>query len=319
VLPVLGNHDTWPVNNEDLSKAEANKPVLLYDEMWADYFTTPEAKQTFKEFGYYSMPLKAGGKNYDSTWVIGINCQVANDMNWWRLAEINDPLNHIAWLEAELARLQKIGAQALIVSHFTPTSYLYSFGKRFKSLMERYQDVVRFSFTGHSHLQGFHITKSIKEQQPLGWSFLAGSVGSNGNKNPVFNVVEMDAEFMVPVGIEVYYADIMKANKEGKLTWEHYISWGKEYNLPDMRPSHMSAFAERIRDDEQTAINFIYNAFRGARSRLDECDEDCRLGVFCEVQSSGPRDGQICHGKTPKPSFYELVMDPWYEVTQSPW
>lgn len=45
VFPTLGNHDTWPVNVEDFGKAEGSKPVVNYDKVWADYFTTPEAKE----------------------------------------------------------------------------------------------------------------------------------------------------------------------------------------------------------------------------------------------------------------------------------
>lgn len=74
VYPTIGNHDTWPVNNEDFSKADNSKPLIMYDEIWSDYFTTPEAKQSFKDFGYYSMPFKANGKVYEKTWVIAINC-----------------------------------------------------------------------------------------------------------------------------------------------------------------------------------------------------------------------------------------------------
>lgn len=172
---------------------------------------------------------------------------------------------------------------------------------------------------GHNHMQGFHVTKSIKEEEPLGWTFRAGSVGPNGNKNPVFNVIEFDEEFMVPVSIEVYSADIMKANREGKLTWEHYWSWTEDYGIEDLRPSNMKKFSEKIRDDEKTAIDFAYNQYRGGMPRKESCDESCRKGYFCRVSNSGPHDRKVCSGHKSKPSPFELLMDPWYEKTDSPW
>lgn len=57
MFPIQGNHDTWPVNVERFQKAEQNGPLSVYAELWKQ-FLTEEAYETFKEWGYYSMPMK---------------------------------------------------------------------------------------------------------------------------------------------------------------------------------------------------------------------------------------------------------------------
>jgi len=42
VLPIHGNHDTWPVDEEDFSTANANPSINHIKDMWSDWIT-PEA------------------------------------------------------------------------------------------------------------------------------------------------------------------------------------------------------------------------------------------------------------------------------------
>ena len=185
-------------------------------------------------------------------------------MNWWGMRNLNDPGNHIEFLEAELTRMQKNGEKAIVLSHFPPTSYLWSFGQRFWALMDRFQDVVRMSFAGHSHSEEFHLTRSIADaNKPIGWTFMAGSVTSIGGKNPGFNVITLDAEHLVPVEIDTYMFNITQANIEQKDNWNHFHSWTADYKMEDLSPSSVLDFVNRLRDDEETAIKYTYNWHKG--------------------------------------------------------
>jgi len=42
VLPIQGNHDTWPVNIQDFSSPNSNYSINQYKQMWSDWLT-PEA------------------------------------------------------------------------------------------------------------------------------------------------------------------------------------------------------------------------------------------------------------------------------------
>ena len=74
VLPIQGNHDTWPVNIQDFSSPNSNYSINQYKEMWSDWLT-PEAQEKFGEYGYYSqeIKLKNGKELPASTRVIAIN------------------------------------------------------------------------------------------------------------------------------------------------------------------------------------------------------------------------------------------------------
>ena len=55
---------------------------------------------TFKEWGYYSMPMMLkSGKMLPNTNIIGLNCQAGNNMNWNLAQTLADPGQMLDWLE----------------------------------------------------------------------------------------------------------------------------------------------------------------------------------------------------------------------------
>jgi sphingomyelin phosphodiesterase len=53
MYPCLGNHDTWPVNNDDFSGPGACPAIQEISKMWAPWLTE-KAMDTFQKWGYYS-------------------------------------------------------------------------------------------------------------------------------------------------------------------------------------------------------------------------------------------------------------------------
>lgn len=53
VIPIQGNHDTWPVNVQDFSSPDINVPINSFMAHWADWLT-PESLKMFAHYGYYS-------------------------------------------------------------------------------------------------------------------------------------------------------------------------------------------------------------------------------------------------------------------------
>lgn len=63
-----------------------------------------------------------------------------------------DPGNHLAWLEKELAKLEKSGGQAIIITHLpTIKECIHGWGHRFRGILDRYQNVIRVGLYGHTH------------------------------------------------------------------------------------------------------------------------------------------------------------------------
>lgn len=77
--------------------------------------------------------------------------------------------------------------------------------------MERYQHITRFSLLGHVHSSGFFITKGIMDNKNIGLSYMSAAVTTFGG-NPVFTVVDIDEEFMIPLNFHIYYMNVTEAN-----------------------------------------------------------------------------------------------------------
>ena len=81
--------------------------------------------------------------------------------------------------------------------------------------MDRYQNVVRFSLFGHTHMEHFNVVKSIDDNKNIGINFICGSATTQTDMNPGFTVVEIDEEFMIPTNFKTYYFDLVEAKKTG--------------------------------------------------------------------------------------------------------
>lgn len=107
------------------------------------------------------------------------------------------------------------------------------------------------------------VTQAINTNDNIGLSFTAGSLTTYQGRNPSFSVVEMDAEYMVPVTYKTYFLNISKINSEAddvSPKWEKLHDFMMEYNLTDLSPNSIQeGLANQILVNEQTAINYLWN------------------------------------------------------------
>jgi hypothetical protein len=100
---------------------------------------------------------------------------------------------------------------------------------------------------GHTHDEDVSVVKSVStfnvsnstnetDTWNIGTNFIAGSLTAYTDKNPSFTVIEIDEEYMVPTNFKTYYYDMVKANKENKITWEILHDFKGYYGLKDLRP-----------------------------------------------------------------------------------
>lgn len=139
VFAIHGNHDTWPINIQDFSQSYSNIQINALAPLWYEWLS-PEAVVKFAEHGYYSEYLKfKDGRVSNTTKVIAMNTQVCIYLNWNLIKNRYDPGNFLTWLEEELLTLEKLGQNAIIISHVPPNNgCVHSWGHRFRGLMERF-------------------------------------------------------------------------------------------------------------------------------------------------------------------------------------
>ena len=88
IIPIQGNHDTWPVDIQDFSASAkgTNYPINHFKSYWSDWLE-PEALEKFGEYGFYSMPFKIkNGKTVpNGSRIIAYNTQFCDSHNWYLL------------------------------------------------------------------------------------------------------------------------------------------------------------------------------------------------------------------------------------------
>jgi hypothetical protein len=62
------------------------------------------------------------------------------------------------------------------------------------------------------------------------------------NNNPSFNVIEIDAELMIPLNFKVYYFNITEANL-GNPQWKFLHDFVNDYGIPDVSPAGLFTLA----------------------------------------------------------------------------
>jgi len=321
VYPSIGNHDTWPVNVEDFSNGPGqSKPLKAYEKMWRD-FIGDEAAKAVGDWGYYITPLVVKGQRIEGVKVIGLNMQACNNMNWYLLQQLDDPGHELEWLENQLKELEANGEVAFIGAHIPPSSCVHSFAARFRAIMDRYQHIIPFSFYGHAHSSGLHITKSYDTEEAIGVNMVSGSVTTYHGKNPAFTVFELDSEFMVPVKISTYIFNITDANHYDRPQWTVMHDFAQDYKMKDLRPEEFKNLADSIRYNEETALYYLWNNERRAPNTWQyTCDEHCRQRIYCDVSTTETFQEKDCMGH-PHLSFnmnglFEILVDPYLHMEE---
>ena len=121
--------------------------------------------------------------------------------------------------------------------------------------MDRYQNIVRFSSFGHSHSESLHITRAINTTDPISIYLGTGSGTTGGNRNPAFEMIEFDEEYMVPINAYTYTMNLTEANANPDASPKWFVLHDllKEYSLPDLSPSSLIDFTKRMYNDTTLA------------------------------------------------------------------
>jgi len=128
-------------------------------------------------------------------------------------------------------------------------------------------------------------------------------------------VIEIDAEFFTVMNIQTYYFNVTLANLENRPTWTFLHDYVAHYAMKDMSPDGLAKMANAVLNDEQAALQFIWNIDRRRNERPVSCNADCRLGNYCDIVASEDFEYNTCMGQKPLTSysdiFYNALMDPW--------
>lgn len=141
---------------------------------------------------------------------------------------------------------------------------------------------------------------------------------------------------MLVVNATTYYFNITQANA-GNPKWEVFHNIPQAYGIPDMSPSSLFEYAQRVLNSEEEALKLEYfNAKGGPGGIRDSCSESCRRGKYCDMAFSHTDDERKCGhddsvyrqtvpygfmkeedlkalGNFNKDDFFETMADPWIQ------
>ena len=103
VVPVIGNHDTYPMNSFKNFKAKDNKAIDKWAPSWEPFITDKDALKTWLDYGYFALPIEQNGKKLGT--VISLNSNVCYDMNFDSFIRFQDPGNMLTWFEDLLQKI----------------------------------------------------------------------------------------------------------------------------------------------------------------------------------------------------------------------
>ena len=104
---------------------------------------------------------------------------------------------------------------------------------------------MRATFSGRTSEEAFTVTQAFYQQNPVnvGLNFVTGSLSPYTGGNPSFAVIELDAEFYIPVSYKTYSIDLAQTNSQNQASWTLLHDVATEYNLTNLSPNSFNTFA----------------------------------------------------------------------------
>lgn len=155
VVMVIGNHDTWPVDQLGTPEPEKDGSTKLTRHLWSvwssfePFASFDSAKhQDFLKGGYYSFDL------FDKIHIIVTNSLYDDDHNIL-IGKIANPVNQTSWLEESIQQAAKDNKTIWLMGHIPPGNG--EADRRYTDLLINLTSTypIQNQFFGHTHLDSF--------------------------------------------------------------------------------------------------------------------------------------------------------------------
>jgi sphingomyelin phosphodiesterase len=291
VYPMFGNHEPYPADQYDFI---SNSTQWLNDrlaEMWKPWMDE-KALKTFKEQSYYATVNEKFNVK-----VIALDMLACDTADFYLLRNPTDPNHQLEWLRKELYESEAKGQGVYLLGHIPPGDYgcIAEWSYRYRALVDRFTNIVRGQFFGHSHNDHFETVRSFSDNSAVGTIFISPSLTTFSNLLPAIRIYEMDAETNQPINYHQFRLDLDKWNKNltGPIDWDHVYSAIQEYNLKDMSFASFDGIADKILTDKETAGKYVRHIYDQDIENVSKRDLQ---HLHCSAKHSVSEDGFRCLG-----------------------
>lgn len=193
IFPVLGNHETNPVNI--FAPSYINESDISTN--WLYEFQTTAWKQmlpenvinSIQEDGYYTALARPGLR------IISLNNNIAQVYNFWMLYDPTYMTRQLQWLNDVLLLAEQEKEKVHLLYHIpNGESTCYKvWAREFRRIVDRFRDTISAQFNGHTHYADFNVFYGIEDPQyAINMAFNGGSTTTYPNVNPNYNIYEVD-------------------------------------------------------------------------------------------------------------------------------
>ncbi|KAJ3556752.1 hypothetical protein NP233_g11907 [Leucocoprinus birnbaumii] len=154
VFPVIGNHDTAPVNSFPRNTTSGASSQWVFDTQaagWSEWLDTSETASVLHMSGSYS--AVAPGTNLR---IISLNTLYWYKANFWLFDSDTfqpDPNGILAFAAQQLQAAEDAGQRAWILGHMPPSSSdaFHDQSNYFDQIIQRYKNTIAVLLFGHTH------------------------------------------------------------------------------------------------------------------------------------------------------------------------
>ena len=212
IYPAIGNHEKAPVD-----EFHGNETELLQG--LADIFKPyldDEAYESFRKYGYYTLLVK------NNLRIISINCLLCDSFNFFLIYDSSQTRQMFKWLENVLDQAEKNGEIVHIMDHIPmeSTQHTVQCSSRLKILIDRYQNIIRGYFSGHSHSEYLTmIHEYYTPEKPTQINYICSGLTTYSEYQPSFRMYLVDKKELYVQDFIQYRMNLIESNEQRTPIW----------------------------------------------------------------------------------------------------
>ena len=283
IYPAIGNHEKAPV---DEFHGEETELLQGLADIFKPYLTE-EAYETFRKYGYYSMIVK------NNLRIVSINCLLCDSMNFNLLYDYTQTKAMFTWLEKVLSDAEKNGEIVHIMNHIPmlSTQHTIQCAWRLKILMDRYQNIIRGLFSGHSHSEYLSmIHEYYNETIPTHVNYICSGLTPYSEYQPSFRIYLVDKGGLYVQDYIQYRMNLIESNEKREPVWFIPYNATDLFNVTSLNDIESMA-KYKI---SQEYIQHKYTDVPGSEDRGK--DEGSRINEQCHYDHDNMEDVLNCTG-----------------------
>ena len=306
VYPIFGNEECFI--DHQFEFVGQNWLTNGVSALWAPWIGTAAAG-SLQKFGRYSLIHRNTNLK-----IVAINTLACDSNNFWLLSNVTDPGNNLEFLRTELSSAEANNQFVYIIGHIPPSSEtcLSLWSKHYSVLIQRYANIVRGQFFGHSHTDEIRISRD-SDYNPIGLQFVSPSLDPLNYINPSFRIYKSDVLSKSVITYTQYRMTLTDISPAFSQAYE-FLSY---YLVKNMFPATIEKLVQGMAQNEMLTMKYITNKYTASPATPSGCDSECLSDNKCDIMNDRPDTIRQCKGLLPSPAEYllEALYGQWVYQT----